>query len=91
MERERGRRQTYDHTDSALAVAWIAEIARDFTDETMPLRGVPSRPHNRQMARTDRCMAPRPRLERAHPSDQYLIKRVKRTAFGFHCRPFVSR
>ena len=30
-------RQTYDHTDPNLAAEWVAEIARDFTDETMPL------------------------------------------------------
>ena len=30
-------RQTCDHTDPVLAAAWVAEIVRDFTDETMPL------------------------------------------------------
>lgn len=30
-------RQIYDHADPELAAAWIAEIARDFTDESMPL------------------------------------------------------
>ena len=36
------------------------------------------------MARPDRGLAPRSRVERADRSDQYLIKRVRRTAFGFH-------
>ena len=30
-------RQIYDHTDTALAKAWVAEIVRDFADESMPL------------------------------------------------------
>ena len=29
-------RQIYDHTDPELAAAWVAEIGRDFTDESMP-------------------------------------------------------
>ena len=29
-------RQIYDHTDPALATAWVAEIIRGFTDGTMP-------------------------------------------------------
>lgn len=29
-------RQTYGHTDPQLAAAWVDEIARDFTDESMP-------------------------------------------------------
>ena len=30
-------RQTYDHTDPELAAACVDEIARDFTDENMPV------------------------------------------------------
>lgn len=30
-------RQIYDHTNPELAASWVAEIARDFTDESMPL------------------------------------------------------
>lgn len=30
-------RQIYDHTDTELAEAWVAEIIRDFTDTTMPI------------------------------------------------------
>ncbi len=30
-------RQIHDHTDPELAAAWVAEIGRDFTDETMPV------------------------------------------------------
>jgi Transposase len=35
-------RQIYDHTDAELAAAWVAEIARDFTDESMPLGSMSS-------------------------------------------------
>jgi transposase len=77
-------RQTYDHTDPALAAAWVDEIARDFTDETMPLEV-------RRLGRTigkwrDQIVA----WHQAHVSNgpteaiNNLIKRVKRTAFGFH-------
>ena len=44
-------RQIYDYTDPELAAAWVAEIARDFTDESMPFEVVvsaapsPSGPH----------------------------------------------
>jgi transposase len=77
-------RQTYDHTDAELAAEWVEEIARDFTDVSMPLEV-------RRLGRTigrwrDQIVA----WHRAHVSNgpteaiNNLIKRVKRTAFGFH-------
>ncbi|MSV81081.1 MAG: hypothetical protein F2681_15810 [Actinobacteria bacterium] len=30
-------RQIYDHSDHELAVEWVADIGRDFTDEEMPV------------------------------------------------------
>ena len=77
-------RQTYDHTDAELAKVWVAEIVRDFTDESMPVEV-------RRLGRTigkwaDQIVA----WHRAHVSNgpteaiNNLIKRVKRTAFGFH-------
>lgn len=77
-------RQIYDHTDPELAAAWVAEIARDFTDESMPFEV-------RRLGRTigkwrDQIVA----WHQAHVSNgpteaiNNLIKRVKRTAFGFH-------
>lgn len=77
-------RQTYDHTDPELAAEWVAEIARDFTDESMPFEV-------RRLGRTigkwrEQIVA----WHHAHVSNgpteaiNNLIKRVKRTAFGFH-------
>ena len=76
-------RQTYDHTAPKLAAEWVAEIARDFTDENMPVEV-------RRLGRTigkwrDQIVA----WHHAHVSNgpteaiNNLIKRVKRTAFGF--------
>ena len=76
-------RQIYDHTDHDLAVAWVDEIARDFTDASMPLEV-------RRLGRTirrwrDQILA----WHQAHVSNgpteaiNNLVKRVKRTAFGF--------
>jgi len=76
-------RQIYDHTDPELAREWVDEIARDFTDGTMPLEV-------RRLGRTigrwrDQIIA----WHQAHVSNgpteaiNNLIKRVKRTAFGF--------
>ncbi len=30
-------RQSYDHSDRQLAVAWVTEVGRDFTDASMPI------------------------------------------------------
>jgi len=76
-------RQIYDHTDPALARDWVDEIARDFTDDTMPLEV-------RRLGRTigrwrDQIVA----WHDAHVSNgpteaiNNLVKRVKRVAFGF--------
>lgn len=76
-------RQIYDHTDAELAAAWVAEITRDFTDPSMPLEV-------RRLGRTigkwaEQIVA----WHRAHVSNgpteaiNNLVKRVKRTAFGF--------
>jgi len=77
-------RQIYDHTDPNLAAEWIAEIVRDFADESMPFEV-------RRLGRTigkwrHQIVA----WHQAHVSNgpteaiNNLIKRVKRTAFGFH-------
>ena len=76
-------RQIYDHTDPTLAADWVDEIGRDFTDESMPVEV-------RRLGRTikqwrDQIIA----WHHAHVSNgpteavNNLIKRVKRTAFGF--------
>jgi transposase len=76
-------RQTYEHTDVALAKAWVDEIVRDFADADMP-------PEVRRLGRTigkwrDQIVA----WHRSHVSNgpteaiNNLVKRVKRTAFGF--------
>jgi transposase len=76
-------RQTYDHTDPALAAAWVDEIVRDFADTEMPLEV-------RRLGRTikrwrDQIVA----WHRSHVSNgpteaiNNLVKRVKRVAFGF--------
>ena len=75
-------RQIYDHTDPALADAWVDEIIRDFADRAMPLEV-------RRLGRTikrwrDQIVA----WHRSHVSNgpteavNNLIKRVKRVAFG---------
>ena len=77
-------RQTYDHTDAELASAWVDEIARDFTDENMPVEV-------RRLGRTvGKWRVQIVAWHQAHLSNgpteaiNNLIKRVKRTAFGFH-------
>ena len=77
-------RQIYDHTDPGLAADWVDEIARDFTDENMP-------PEVRRLGRTiGRWREQIVAWHQAHVSNgpteaiNNLIKRVKRTAFGFH-------
>jgi transposase len=76
-------RQIYDHTDPELAAAWVAEIARDFTDESMPIEV-------RRLGRTiGKWAAQIVAWHQAHVSNgpteaiNNLVKRVKRTAFGF--------
>ena len=75
-------RQIYDHTDPALAEAWVDEIIRDFADHAMPLEV-------RRLGRTikrwrDQIVA----WHRSHVSNgpteamNNLVKRVKRVAFG---------
>jgi transposase len=77
-------RQTYAITDPALARQWVAEICRDFTDESMPIEV-------RRLGRTikkwrNEIVA----WHDAHVSNgpteaiNNLIKRVKRVAFGFN-------
>jgi transposase len=76
-------RQTYDHTDVDVAAAWVDDIVRDFTDSEMPFEV-------RRLGRTirrwrDQIIA----WHRSHVSNgpteavNNLVKRVKRTAFGF--------
>lgn len=76
-------RQTYDHHDPDLAEAWVDDIGRDFTDDTMPIEV-------RRLGRTitnwrDQIVA----WHRSHVSNgpteaiNNLVKRVKRVAFGF--------
>ena len=76
-------RQIYDHTDPELAAEWVAEITRDFTDESMPLEV-------RRLGRTiGKWAAQIVAWHHAHVSNgpteaiNNLVKRVKRTAFGF--------
>jgi transposase len=75
-------RQTYEHTDPELAVEWVTEIARDFTDPTMP-------PEVRRLGRTIRKWADQIcAWHRSHVSNgpteavNNLAKRIKRVAFG---------
>jgi len=76
-------RQIYDHTDVQLAEAWVDEIGRDFTDSHMPLEV-------RRLGRTiKRWRTQIVAWHRSHVSNgpteavNNLVKRVKRTAFGF--------
>jgi transposase len=75
-------RQIYDHTDADLAIEWVTEIGRDFTDPEMP-------PEVRRLGRTigrwaDQICA----WHRSHVSNgpteavNNLAKRIKRVAFG---------
>ncbi len=76
-------RQIYDHTDPELAAVWVAEMVRDFTDESMPLEV-------RRLGRTiGKWAAQIVAWHQSHVSNgpteaiNNLVKRVKRTAFGF--------
>lgn len=76
-------RQIYDHTDPELAAEWVAEVARDFTDESMPFEV-------RRLGRTiGKWAAQIVAWHQSHVSNgpteaiNNLVKRVKRTAFGF--------
>jgi transposase len=75
-------RQIDDHTDPALAQAWVDEIIGDFTDTEMPLEV-------RRLGRTIRRWRHQiVAWHRSHVSNgpteavNNLIKRVKRVAFG---------
>jgi len=76
-------RQIYAHTDTTLATEWVAEIVRDFADESMPLEV-------RRLGRTiNRWKNQIVAWHASHVSNgpteaiNNLVKRVKRTAFGF--------
>jgi transposase len=76
-------RQIYDHTDAELAEQWIDELVVDCTDASMPLEV-------RRLGRTlRRWRDPIVAWHRSHVSNgpteavNNLVKRVKRTAFGF--------
>jgi len=75
-------RQIYDHTDPELAVEWVAEIGRDFTDPEMPLEV-------RRLGRTitrwaDQICAWHLSQVSNGPTEAVnnLAKRIKRVAFG---------
>jgi transposase len=76
-------RQTYDHSDVDVAAAWVEDIARDFTDASMPIEV-------RRLGRTiGRWRTQIVAWHRAHVNNgpteaiNNLVKRVKRVAFGF--------
>ena len=76
-------RQIYDHTNVEFAAAWVVEIGRDSTDESMPFEV-------RRLGRTIRKWAAQIVVwHQSHVSNgpteaiNNLVKRVKRTAFGF--------
>ncbi len=75
-------RQIYDHTNVELALEWIAEIGRDFTDPAMPTEV-------RRLGRTIRRWAAQiVAWHRSHVTNgpteavNNLAKRIKRVAFG---------
>jgi transposase len=75
-------RQIYDHTDPDLAVEWVAEIGRDFTDREMPFEV-------RRLGRTIARWATQiVAWHRSHVTNgpteavNNLAKRIKRVAFG---------
>jgi len=75
-------RQIYDHTDPALAEAWVDEIIRDFADPEMPVEV-------RRLGRTikrwrDQIVAWHRSYVSNGPTEAVnnLVKRVKRVAFG---------
>jgi hypothetical protein len=76
-------RPIYDHTDGEFAAAWVVEIGRDFTDVSMPFEV-------RRLGRTIRKWATQiVASQQSRVSNgsteaiNNLVKRVKRTAFGF--------
>src|SRR5207249_2399001 len=76
-------RQTYDHTDPAVAAAWVDDIGRDFADESCP-------PEVHRLGRTikrwrDQIVAWHTAQVSNAPTESMnnLQKRVKRVAFGF--------
>ena len=80
--RKRSSARFYDHTEVELAAAWVAEIGRDFTDESTPFEA--------RLNRTIRKWAAQ--IVAWHQSNvsngpteaiNNLVKRVERTAFGF--------
>lgn len=75
-------RQIYDHTNVELALEWVAEIGRDFTDPAMPIEV-------RRLGRTIRRWAAQiVAWHRSHVTNgpteavNNLAKRIKRVAFG---------
>ena len=75
-------RQTYAHSDPELADAWVAEIVRDFADQSMP-------PEIRRLGRTIKKWAHQiTAWHRSHVTNgptegvNNLAKRIKRVAFG---------
>jgi transposase len=75
-------RQIYDHTDHALAVAWVDEIVRDVADGEMPFE---VRRLGRTIANGVTRSSPSPTHVSNGPTEAVnnLVKRVKRVAFGF--------
>jgi transposase len=75
-------RQIYDHTDPAVAEAWVDEIIRDFADTEMPLEvrrlGRTIRRWRHQIVAWHRCQVSNGPTEAINN----LVKRVKRVAFG---------
>jgi transposase len=76
-------RQIYDHTDAAVAGAWVDDIGRDFTDQSCP-------PEVRRLGRTigrwrDQIVAWHTAQVTNGPTESMnnLAKRIKRVAFGF--------
>jgi transposase len=75
-------RQIYDHANHALAVEWVGEIGRDFTDREMPIEV-------QRLGRTIKRWAPQIcAWHRSHVTNgpteaiNNLAKRIKRVAFG---------
>lgn len=83
MACKRSGPSVYDHTDAELAEQWIDELVRDCTDASMPLEV-------RRLGRTlkkwrDQITAWHRSGVSNGPTEAVndLVKRVKRTAFGF--------
>lgn len=83
MERERSRPPVHDDTDANLAAAWVAKIARDFTDASMPFE---VRRLGRAIAKwAAQIVAWHQSHVSSGPTEAInnQVKRLKRTAFGF--------